>query len=111
MTEATQSATHPDPNDVQTEKEVARDLRVSVEKVRRMRYAVPPRGPRFFRIDRSVRYRRRDVLDFADLVARRNQAAAPRRRTDPHVPEANQPHAQAERRPPCRLKEALHREK
>lgn len=52
--------------DVLTDVEVARTLRCSVEKVRRWRYAVPPRGPRFFRLDRSVRYRRSDVVDFME---------------------------------------------
>lgn len=67
MPEANQTATQPAPPDVLTEKEVAAELRVSVEKVRRMRYSVPPRGPRFFRVDRSIRYRRRDVAEFVDL--------------------------------------------
>lgn len=52
--------------DVLTDVEVARTLRCSVEKVRRWRYSVPPRGPRFFRLDRSVRYRRADVVAFME---------------------------------------------
>ena len=54
--------------DVLTDVEVARLLRCSPEKVRRWRYAVPPRGPRYFRLDRSVRYRRTDVVDFMEKV-------------------------------------------
>ena len=61
--------------DILTDAEVAKVLRVSVEKIRRMRYSVPPRGPRFFRIDRSVRYRLEDVLTYVQgaLVATAQQ--------------------------------------
>jgi len=63
----------PEPNanaepDILTDVEVARLLRCSNEKVRRWRYSAPPRGPRYFRLDRSVRYRRSDVLDFMEKV-------------------------------------------
>lgn len=64
MNEPNQNVTTPDPRAVLTDVEVADVLRVSVTKIRRARYAVPPRGPRFFRVDRSVRYTMADVLDF-----------------------------------------------
>lgn len=64
MNEPDQRVTTPDPRVVLTDAEVADVLRVSVTKIRRARYAVPPRGPRFFRVDRSVRYLMADVLAF-----------------------------------------------
>jgi len=79
MNEPNENVIAPNPKAVLTDVEVADVLRVSVTKIRRGRYAVPPRGPRFFRVDRSVRYTMADVLDFirTTTVGTKQQPLAP----------------------------------